>query len=648
MRTKPKIESIEKTTKTFHGNRRRFDDGINNNLIIEHIADAVLIIDEKGYIRKVNNQTENLFNYAREELIGQKIEQLVPERFHQQHIKNRKGYSTNPHIRAMGIGIDLRARRKDGTEFPCSVSLSPLRNGNESYVICSLRDITESRQVVEEREKLLHDKGERVKELQCMFGVSESIQKRTTLEEIFHDVVELIPFGWHYPEITRGKIIFEEKEYVSESFKETEWKQSSDLIVNDVVKGSIEVYYLEECPELDEGPFMKEERNLINGMARNISEDIELKQAILATSESEKRYKILVENSPYGIHEIDLEGRISSINMAGLEMMGVSNVREIIGLLYTSIICQEDCERISKLMSLAYQGQESEFEFATGKGSIFYSCFVPITNKENVVIKLMGITQDITKRKQIEEEARMQRERLAHLVRVQTLGEMASGIAHEINQPLAAINSYAQASKKHLQGDQVNLVKVAELAEKISSQASRAGSIVSHLRSMMQRRPVEPKSIDINRLLNDVSKIVEVDTKHNNCNLIFKLTPSLPNVIADEILIQQVVINLIRNGVDAMDGLGDEVKKNIIVETKIKDNKELEIFVSDCGSGISSHDESNIFEAFHTTKESGLGMGLSICKSIIEEHGGNIGYLQNKAGGTTTFYFSLPVDKKEI
>ncbi len=123
--------------------------------------------------------------------------------------------------------------------------------------------------------KHVHDLGERVKELNCLYGIAESIRTKDTIAAILQDTANIIPPAWHYPEITRGKVRFDGKEYVSEAFEESKWNQSADIIVNGKVRGSIEVYYLEECPELDEGPFMKEERNLINSMVKTISEAIE-------------------------------------------------------------------------------------------------------------------------------------------------------------------------------------------------------------------------------------------------------------------------------------------------------------------------------------------------------------------------------------
>jgi signal transduction histidine kinase/ABC-type amino acid transport substrate-binding protein len=141
------------------------------------------------------------------------------------------------------------------------------------------QEIEERKQTEEDKKILIHNMGERVKELQCLYSIAESIRKRKTVKEIFMDILALIPPGWHYPDITRGKIRFEGQNYVTEPFGETEWRQTSDILIKGKRSGSVDVYYLEERPELDEGPFLSEERNLIDGIAQNISEAIERKQA---------------------------------------------------------------------------------------------------------------------------------------------------------------------------------------------------------------------------------------------------------------------------------------------------------------------------------------------------------------------------------
>ena len=156
-------------------------------------------------------------------------------------------------------------------------------------------DITERERREVEREKLLHDMGERVKELSCMYGVANSLRTQDTLEAIFQDVVALIPPGWHYPEITRGKVCFDGKEYVLEPFEETGWRQTSDIIVAGRRRGTVEVYYLEERPLLGEGPFLKEERHLIDGIAQALSEAIDHKLAEEQLKASLKEKEILLQ-----------------------------------------------------------------------------------------------------------------------------------------------------------------------------------------------------------------------------------------------------------------------------------------------------------------------------------------------------------------
>lgn len=169
-------------------------------------------------------------------------------------------------------GAEQRVEEKHADRI-FSFSVTPV--GEAGYANIYGRDITDRKLVEKERERLLHDMGERVKELTCMYGVAMSIRQRTCLEEIFQDVAGFIPPGWQYTEITRGKVCFEDQEFVSEPFEPTEWRQASDIVVNDRVCGTVEAYCLEWRCERDEGPFLNEERNLIDAIARMLSETIE-------------------------------------------------------------------------------------------------------------------------------------------------------------------------------------------------------------------------------------------------------------------------------------------------------------------------------------------------------------------------------------
>jgi PAS domain S-box-containing protein len=189
--------------------------------------------------------------------------------------------------------------------------------GNCVYGIGFTQDITERKESEEERKNLLHDMGERIKELTCMYGVTKAIQQRDTLESTFQEVAKLIPPGWHYPEITCARVSFDGSQYLSDSFKETQWKQASDLIVDGRQRGSVEVYYLEEKPTLDEGPFLKEERKLIDAIALALSETI---KRMSAEERTESLAKFPSEN-PFPVLRISQHGTILYSNDTGLPLL---------------------------------------------------------------------------------------------------------------------------------------------------------------------------------------------------------------------------------------------------------------------------------------------------------------------------------------
>lgn len=363
-----------------------------------------------------------------------------------------------------------------------------------------------------------------------------------------------------------------------------------------------------------------------------------------------QQYEHIVSTSLDLLAFFNREYIYQAVNDSYLNYFGKSR-GEVIGHHASEILGQEVFENsIKPNMDKCLSGQRINYKIwlnypKNGRRymDVFYA---PYQDSDGSISGFTADVRDITEKMQTEEELKKQRENMAHLVRVQTLGEMAAGIAHEINQPLAAINSYAEASKRHLQSGESRTEKVMELTGKISDQARRAGSVVSHLRAMMQNKISNPVALDINNLLMDVAELAEIETKSNDCKLIFKCSHSLPNVVCDAIQIQQVVLNLINNAIESMTDIAVDVEKNITVETRAKDNNYVEICVTDNGSGINVQDVDNIYEAFYTTKDSGLGMGLSICKSIIENHGGELGYSQNEAGGSR-FYFSLPVEKSK-
>lgn len=254
--------------------------------------------------------------------------------------------------------------------------------------------------------------------------------------------------------------------------------------------------------------------------------------------------------------------------------------------------------------------------------------------------KFVGIVRDTTERKQSEEEVHQTRERLAQIGRLSTLGEMAASLAHELNQPLTAIATYTQACQRLIQSGQSNDEEILETLKKCHAQAQRAGDVIRRLRQFVRKRELGREEVSIEDVIHDLAALAEVDARNNGIPLTIDIAKGLPKISVDAVQIQQVILNLIRNGIDAMVNMG-RYGKGILVSVSKFEDVQVRIAVTDHGSGITKEAEDNIFQPFFTTKSSGMGLGLAICRSIIESHGGVLSFTKNPSGGTT-FYFTLP------
>jgi two-component system sensor kinase FixL len=240
----------------------------------------------------------------------------------------------------------------------------------------------------------------------------------------------------------------------------------------------------------------------------------------------------------------------------------------------------------------------------------------------------------------LEREVREMQSELVHATRLSELGEMIAGIAHEINQPLTAISTYANACHRMLANEQIDATELLNTLHLITDQAQRAGEVVRRLRTFTKKRLGQRQLLEINTIIDATIRLVEADIRARNFNLRKSLTPALPKVFADNIQIQQVVLNLIRNAMDAMESVPS--RENIItIETKLGEDNCVRVSVSDQGIGLTEDIAEKIFDSFFTTKVTGTGIGLSISRSIITAHGGILNYSPNQEDGVT-FYFTLP------
>ncbi|MGA1677126.1 MAG: two-component system sensor histidine kinase NtrB [Pseudomonadales bacterium] len=257
--------------------------------------------------------------------------------------------------------------------------------------------------------------------------------------------------------------------------------------------------------------------------------------------------------------------------------------------------------------------------------------------------RFTGFLRDLSEQRATQEMLTEQRERLAHVGRLSTMGEMTASIAHEINQPLTAIAMYAQSGLKLLQREAPDLNKLSMALDKLNTQSLRAGAIIERIQRFTRADPAERELVNINALLTDLLKLTEGDARLNDIELNFDLDPTVARVRADPVQIQQVALNLIRNAIDAMNDIKRAHGNQVRVRTRALPQGGVMIAVDDQGPGVPDDQRDLIFSAFHTTKRDGMGMGLSICRTIITEHGGELGFCNHAAPEPgATFHFTLP------
>lgn len=250
------------------------------------------------------------------------------------------------------------------------------------------------------------------------------------------------------------------------------------------------------------------------------------------------------------------------------------------------------------------------------------------------------LQSEIAERKRAEEAVHKTQADLAHLTRVMTMSELATSIAHEVNQPLAAIVTNGAAGMRWLAAEPPNLERARDSVTRIIHEGNRASEVIKRIRALSKKAPLQKAVLEINDVIQDVLLLVGTELAKNRVLLACDLKPDLPRVFGDRVQLQQVLLNLIMNGIEAMAGLSQKPGKLLIKSETTKDGQVL-VSVRDSGMGVDAPNLEHVFEAFFTTKPEGVGMGLSISRTIVEAHGGRLWASPNDGAGAT-FQFTLP------
>lgn len=392
-------------------------------------------------------------------------------------------------------------------------------------------------------------------------------------------------------------------------------------------------------------PLRDKKNNITNLIAttRDITDTRLISQQLEA---HRNKLQTIIESEPECVKLQDKGGVIMEMNPAGLSLLNAGKHDDVIGKTIYDFMMPEYSDEYRELTAHVFDGGRGSMEFEVvslkGKRRWLETHAAPLFDIAGNVSALLAITRDIDGRKKNEARLHQQQTELARVCRLSTMGEMASSLAHELNQPLCAVSSYAESARL------LNISaskELDQLLDKIVLQSRRATQIIRNMRDFVRKQAPTPQSISASSIINSVIDFVETDRRRYMINISLQIAEKLPQVKADRVQIEQVLLNLMSNAIQAVCELPQERRK-IMIKVSRQSNEEVIFNVCDFGPDILSDTVKELFTPFYTTKATGMGMGLSISRSIVEAHGGRIWY-RTKPGFGACFYFTLPVSNDD-
>jgi PAS domain S-box-containing protein len=387
--------------------------------------------------------------------------------------------------------------------------------------------------------------------------------------------------------------------------------------------------------------------DLTNANEKLIAEIEQRKLAEDGLRRSEERFRLLIEGvEDYAIFSLDPSGRVTSWN-AGAEHIKGYLADEIIGRHFSDFYSLEDkqCGKPELALQVAAaEGRFAEEDWRVRKDGSRLWASVVITALRDSQEKLIGfskITRDLTERKRAEEKLQAAQAQLSHVARVTTMGEFAASIAHEVNQPLSAALANGDACLRWLGANPPNLDRARASICGIVEAVNRASEVIKRIRALMKKAPPQKTELNVNEVVREVSGLLLGELARNDVLLQMDLAPDLPVVFGDQVQMQQVILNLISNAMEAMKP-ATQRPKELLISSHSETSGRVLVSIRDSGTGFGPEFADNLFQAFFTTKQEGMGLGLSISRTIIEAHGGRLWATANIAHGAT-FQFTLPV-----
>ncbi len=502
-------------------------------------------------------------------------------------------------------------------------------------------------------ETLLQNLRERFKEMKQLYQVSQlSTELNQPLDDFLQKTVDAIPAAWQHPELTCARIILNEKHFQTQNFQKTKWVQTVDIHVRGSKTGMIEVCYLKEIPIKDEGPFLKEERVLLESLASHIANYAERKQAEEQIRSVNEKLQRIFDSSTSGIIVVDAGGKITEWNRASEEIFGWKE-HEVIGKFNPTV---PDDMHDFYFETIRKQQKNIEIK-ALRKDHTLVDILLssaPLYDENHTFIGTVGVVSDITDRKHAEKEKAILETKLRRSQKMETIGTLAGGIAHDFNNILTPIMGYTDIAIMSMAPDD----PLVDDLKSVLKGAQRAKELVKQILTFSRQIEQERKPLKIHLVVKEAIKLLRPSIP-TTIEIRQRIDVSCDEVLADPSQIHQVIVNLCTNAYQSLEEKGGtltiELKQVEIdataekIHLNLKQGEYVRLTVSDTGIGMETATIEHIFEPFFTTKavDKGTGMGLSVVHGIVRSHQGEI-IVHSKLGEGSTFHVYLPTIKAGV
>jgi PAS domain S-box-containing protein len=609
---------------------------------LDKVHEAALLIDDRGRFQYVNEEACRVLGYSRAELLGLGVSDIDPE---------FPGERWADHWRDLqaqrSLSFESRHRTKDGRVFPVEISANYFEFGGRAYNLGLVRDITERKRADEalRRSEAYLAEAQRLAHTGSWAWSPATLQSLYWSEEMFR-IFGLNPEeGVPTTETFWQRIHPEDLDRTYELLMKAaagnmEYAHDHRIVLPD---GTVKHIHAIGHPVLDEHGQVAE----YVGTAVDMTER---KQAEEALRDSETRFRTFVDHAEDAFFMLDEQGTIIDVNRSACGSLGYTR-QELIGMTSRAFDVNLDQATLESVPERTAAGETVLFDkhwHRRKDGSTF-----PVEVQTSLVSYggrrlRLKVARDISDRLRTEEQRKKLRQLeadLAHLNRVSMMGELTTSIAHEVNQPISGVVSNGSACLRWLAGDAPNVEEAREAARRIVRDGKRAGEVIARVRALTKRAATPREKLDLNETIRDVLALVGDEAKRNSVIIRIQFLDDLSPVLGDRVQLQQVALNLVMNAMEAMSSVDDRPRE-LLITTRNLAADQVQVTVKDSGPGIDPDLLDKIFDPFYTTKPGGMGMGLTISRSILQAHGGRL-WVAAKDGPGTIFHFSLPKYQEE-